>query len=542
MGGAPFVIIDGASNTASQPAIAVGAQCVAVNPLQNKVILGALTAGVYDPVLATSFAVTSSGSPRGYSVAALNTVTNQAYLVSGHTNTVGVLDGANGYAMTTSIPVGFNPVALAVDPVRNKVYVVGKDDNSLTVIDGASNTPALLVTGTRPASVAVNPLTNKIYVANLADSTVTAVDGVTGAASTIHVGTAPVTVDVDPVANKIYTANSGSSDVTVIDGGTNITTSIRAGTNPIGVIVNPQTGKAYVASSGDNTITVIDSAAGIRSTILVGSFPANPSFFRMAVNQITNRIYVPISGTGVVTAIDGATNGTSNIIVGGSPFAVAVNPVTNRVYVANGTSGLAVIDANTNLVTTIPIGFNFFDVAANPITNRIYTLGAQSTGSIAVVDGDTAQVTNVPLPISAATTVLAADTVTNKIYAGSLSAASSTGVGLTGWKEQRTHPYRRFVPDARCQGHGAGRKPGDQFRVCRVEPGRCLRRSHRRREYRRRLCPRYDYSPRGKPDHKSHSYVHPGVRSFAHAGEYLLPLRHSRRTLDRSCGKSKLRL
>ncbi len=427
-GGAPFVIIDGASNTASQPAIAVGAQTVAVNPLQNKVILGALTAGIYDPVQATSFAVNSSGSPRGYSAAAVNTVTNQAYLVSEHTNTVGVLDGANGYAMTTSIPVGINPVALAVDPVRNKVYVVGKDDNSLTVIDGASNTPAPLATGARPDAVAVNPLTNKIYVANLADSSVTVVDGVTGAASTVLVGTAPVAVDVDPVANKIYTANSGSGDVTVIDGATNMTTSVRAGTNPIGLIVNPQTGKAYVASSGDNTITVIDSAAGTRSTILAGAFPVNPSFFRMAVNQIISRIYVPISGTGVVIAIDGVTNGTSTIMVGGSPFAVAVNPVTNRVYVANGTSGLAVIDANTNSVTTIPIGFNFFDVAANPITNRIYALGAQSTGSIAVVDGNTGQVTNVPLPTSAATTVLAIDTVTNKIYAGSLSSVSSTGV------------------------------------------------------------------------------------------------------------------
>jgi YVTN family beta-propeller protein len=428
MNGVPFVILDGASNTVSRPAIAPGAQSIAVNPLQNKVILGAPTAGIYDPVQGTSFTVISSANIRGYTAAAVNTVTTQAYLVSERTNTVGVLDGTNGYAMTTSIPVGMNPVALAVDPVRNKVYVVGKDDNSLTVIDGASNTPAPLVTGARPDSVAVNPLTNKIYVANLSDSTVTVVDGVTGAASTVHVGTSPVAVDVDPVANKIYTANSGSGDVTVIDGATNQTTSVRAGTNPIGLIVNPQTGRVYVASSGDNTITVIDNAAGTTSTLLVGAFPVNPAFFRMAVNQVTNRIYVPIFGTGMVTAIDGATNGTNNIMVGGGPFALAVNPATNRVYVANGTSSLAVIDSNTNSVTAIPIGFNFFDVAANPITNRIYAFGAQSSGSIAVVDGDTAQVTTVPVPTSAATTVLAIDTVANKIYAGSLNAAGSTGV------------------------------------------------------------------------------------------------------------------
>jgi len=40
-----------------------------------------------------------------------------------------------------------------------------------------------------------------------------------------------------------------------------------------------------------------------------------------------------------VTVIDGATNGTTNVTVGSSPYAVAVNPVTNKVYVANQSGG-----------------------------------------------------------------------------------------------------------------------------------------------------------------------------------------------------------
>ena len=39
-----------------------------------------------------------------------------------------------------------------------------------------------------------------------------------------------------------------------------------------------------------------------------------------------------------MTVIDGATNNTTTVAVGTNPFAVAVNPVTNQIYVVNGGS------------------------------------------------------------------------------------------------------------------------------------------------------------------------------------------------------------
>jgi YVTN family beta-propeller protein len=48
---------------------------------------------------------------------------------------------------------------------------------------------------------------------------------------------------------------------------------------------------------------------------------------------------------------------TTTIATGTSPYAVAVNPVTNRVYIANqSSSNVTVIDGATNATTTVPAG------------------------------------------------------------------------------------------------------------------------------------------------------------------------------------------
>ena len=63
----------------------------------------------------------------------------------------------------------------------------------------------------------------------------------------------------------------------------------------------------------------------------------------VAVDPVTNKIYVANSlvniyaPDGTVTVIDGATNNTTTVDAGVEPYAVAVNPNTNQIYVANRT-------------------------------------------------------------------------------------------------------------------------------------------------------------------------------------------------------------
>src|SRR5207253_1569837 len=69
--------------------------------------------------------------------------------------------------------------------------------------------------------------------------------------------------------------------------------------------------------------------------------------FQVAVNPVTNKIYVVNRDSNSVTVIDGATNSndTTTVTAGIAPIAIAVNPVTNKIYVANsGSSNVTVVD------------------------------------------------------------------------------------------------------------------------------------------------------------------------------------------------------
>jgi YVTN family beta-propeller protein len=84
---------------------------------------------------------------------------------------------------------------------------------------------------------------------------------------------------------------------------------------------------------------------------------ATPAPSAMAVNPVTNKIYVTsVLSNNIVTVIDGATNNTTTVAVGNIPQAVAVNSVTNQIYVANTYSNnVTVIDGATNSTTTVAV-------------------------------------------------------------------------------------------------------------------------------------------------------------------------------------------
>ncbi len=79
----------------------------------------------------------------------------------------------------------------------------------------------------------------------------------------------------------------------------------------------------------------------------------------------------------------------ATVPVGTSPFKIAVNSATNRIYVANQISNtVSVIDGATKtVVATVPVGGNPNWVVLNQATNRIYVTNLQ-TATVTVIDGD----------------------------------------------------------------------------------------------------------------------------------------------------------
>jgi YVTN family beta-propeller protein len=178
---------------------------------------------------------------------------------------------------------------------------------------------------------------------------------------------------------------------------------------------------------------IIGQAAQVRAAAspLVTGFSAGV----IAVNPVTNKVYVgdvalsadplepggqyPLSSP--ITVIDGST-GTATTL--SKPISIwtdiKVNPVTNKIYVADGS--LRVIDGSTNAVTSISQAHGTL-IAVNQVTNKIYTESAQgsvpSEGSVMVIDGGTDSVI-ATIPIAGEPIGIAVNTVANKVYVGNV--------------------------------------------------------------------------------------------------------------------------
>ncbi len=352
---------------------------------------------------------------------------------------------SGGPTVIATIPVGTYPaLGVGVNATTNRIYVNNSGSNNISVIDGATNTeidtdgnPGNGITripvGSGPAGLAVNPATNRIYVSNQMTNNVSVIDGATNT---------EIDTDGDP-GNGI--------------------TRIPVGSGPVGVAVNPTTNRIYVNnfSWGSGSVSVIDGATNTEidtdadpgngiTRIPVGDRP-----HLVAVNTITNRVYVANWGTNDVSVIDGASNTVvATIPVGTYPIGVAINPTTNRIYVSNSfldISDVSVIDGTTNTeidtdgdpgngITRIPVGSGPAGLSANPTTNRVYVANTQSD-DVSVIDQAsntvvyTVSVGNRPYGVGVNPT-------TNRIYVTNVDSGSVTVMEETGSGDN----YKLSVP------------------------------------------------------------------------------------------------
>jgi YVTN family beta-propeller protein len=216
--------------------------------------------------------------------------------------------------------------------------------------------------------------------------------------ATVPVGIVPGYLVFNPVTNKIYVENicgtdptcSSPGSITVIDGATNQTTNIPVGNNPQFMVMNPASNKLYVTNRADGTVSVINGATNqVIKILTVGAHPVGAD-----VNPLTNRIYIANYGNrkgNTVSVIDGnADQVIATITVQYAPIMAAVDSVTNKIYVANR-------------------------CATDP--NDCYTDGSGISGSLSVIDGTTDAVTNT-LGLDKWPSVMIVNPVTNKIYVG----------------------------------------------------------------------------------------------------------------------------
>jgi YVTN family beta-propeller protein len=351
------------TKSATHPQIKVGGfpTGIALNPLTDTIYVGNGTTGTLSLINGKTCnagkaagcsqhvtAVTAGTDPIGIAV---NGATNTVY-VANASGTVAVVNGAKCDAANMSgchvqpstVRVGTNPQFLAVDQKTNTIYVANSSANSVSVIDGSTRkVRATIPVGPNPFTLAVNTATSSVYVTDLGAATISVIDAKTcngGNVSgcgrkpiTANVGQTPGGIAVNTRTNTIYVTGEYSSDVSVIDGKTcnaRVTSGCRtkpvhvlAGPGARGIAVNETTNTVYIANTAANTVSVINGAS-CNATVHTGcgqkaaAAPVGISPRRVAVDELTNTIYVTNAGSDSVTMLDGRTcNGRAHSGCGG---------------------------------------------------------------------------------------------------------------------------------------------------------------------------------------------------------------------------------
>jgi YVTN family beta-propeller protein len=326
---------------------------------------------------------------------AVDQATHTAYTANNTDSTVSVINTATCNARrhsgcgqhTATVPVGFKPWALTIDPDVHTVFVVNNQDDTMSAINSATcnasngsgcrRRPAASQVGKGPQAVLTDPATGTIYAANFTDSTVSVIRaarcsavssrGCRHDAPTAAVGAGPDAIAVNRATGTVYVANGGGSlfsgrgnTVSVINaatcnarrrtGCTRPAAIVGVGVGPDGIAVDRATDTVYVANGGAGTVSVINGATcnarrrtgctRPAATIGVGAGPAG-----IAVDEATGTVYVANTGGQTVSVINAATCNARRhsgcgqrppkVTVGKNPIGVAIDRATDTIYVTN---------------------------------------------------------------------------------------------------------------------------------------------------------------------------------------------------------------
>jgi YVTN family beta-propeller protein len=172
----------------------------------------------------------------------------------------------------------------------------------------------------------------------------------------------------------------------------------------------------YVAAPPSSVDEILAGSTNVSAVIAVGTDP-----FGVAVDTVTDQVWVTNTGSNNVTVINGTNQAVvRNIAVHSEPLGIAVNPAQARVFVAsNGTNTTIVIDASTGVVLANPaVGAEPIGVAFDATTDRVFVSDLGSD-QVTILNGSTGTaVTNVS--VGSEPVGLAVDNTTGTVYVANM--------------------------------------------------------------------------------------------------------------------------
>lgn len=203
--------------------------------------------------------------------------------------------------------------------------------------------------------------------------------------ATISVGAAPGPIAVNSAAGLAYVVSTGANSVSAISTKTlKVSKVIPVGASPVAIATDLGLGMVYVANSGDGTVSAIKGTAAV-STWHVGGKPGP-----MVADTFLGHLYVADTTGSQVVVLNSKTGAVlASLATSLTPTAMALNPATHAVFVANtGASGSVVVidgvhDQIATTIGSLPLGATSISVA--PQTN-VALVAFNAGNALSIID------------------------------------------------------------------------------------------------------------------------------------------------------------
>lgn len=333
-----------------------------------------------------------------------------AYILTGYAVSMYTIDSCTGQFIPTtpaSVLTGYfypqNPSSeeMVADPLGRFAYVANPVSNatslstvSMFAINSTTGvltptSPATVPTGFYPQEIAIDPLGRFVYTANSDDATVSmfTINQTTGvltptspaSVSTMVPGnilSIPSFLTIDPAGKFLYLTASLTNNAAVLMFSINQTTGLLTPTSPASVlnfgtpfqvvvspngkfayVVNNFSGGAYTNGVGQYTV---NSTTGVLTPntpayVSAGNGPTEiavdpTSHFAYVVNRSDSSVsmYTIDPSTGNLTLNTGPTHLTGVVGTGNEPFRITFDPSGAFVYVTNETAAVSIYTVNTD--------------------------------------------------------------------------------------------------------------------------------------------------------------------------------------------------
>lgn len=294
---------------------------------------------------------------------------------------------------------------IAVHTGRDLLYITSRDNDRLLVVNAfSSKVISSTATGDQPWGVVVNEATNRVYVSNYASGDVWVYNGTTLAVlAKIPVGNNPALLEILPALDTVFVVVRDGSRIGVIQG-LGLTQDISSGgSGPYGIAADTTNNRIFVSHRDSRHLSVIrqeGSSWQAKSTTLT---PEGTTPFELAYNPARNRLYAVYANTKNEWFVDiwkpelnaqwgreatlrvGNSGEVKALEVGGT--GLAVNLTTGNIFNANTAAGtLSVIAAaQQRVIATVATGTDPFPVAVNPVTNVVF-VGLRSQNALVKID------------------------------------------------------------------------------------------------------------------------------------------------------------